>query len=187
MNTKSKIIIPMMLLSFISACSQNVQEKELSERFFVNQLKFELLSNLSCSLLNNDFKSMRYKVGDYDRRELKAKSDESIKDYKFKWKNLSKYSPQFSDSLKGIDSLLVDLDVDGILIREISGECRLYIEVWSNWMTGEGQEMGYLFNPKVIYKYDPEVHSKLNRDLKTQIDFTMPLSSGWYVGYSNTP
>ncbi|MCG9732373.1 hypothetical protein L1D44_21595 [Shewanella sp. Isolate13] len=187
MNKMTKVIIPIMLLSLMSACSQQVQEKELSEHFMDNQSKFERLSNLSCTLLNNDFKAMQYAVGDYDNRESKAKTNEQIKDYKFKWANLNKYGAQFENNLKEIDKLLVDLDVDEILIRELSGECRLYIDVWSIWMTGEGQEMGYLFNPETIYEYDPEIHSKSNRDLKTQIDFTLPLSSGWYVGYSNTP
>ncbi|ABZ77916.1 hypothetical protein Shal_3370 [Shewanella halifaxensis HAW-EB4] len=106
------------MLSLMSACSQQVQEKELSERFMDNQSKFERLSNLSCTLLNNDFKAMQYTVGYYNNRESKAKINEKIKDYQFKWANLNKYGAQFENNLKEIDKLLVDLDVDGILRKD---------------------------------------------------------------------
>jgi hypothetical protein len=182
-----KPVIFLTLFVLISACTKQIQEQELSEGFIANQSKFELLSGLSCSLLKHDFKSMLYKVGDYNDREIKGQLDDPEKEYKFKWSELNKYGEQFKNNLDKIDGILVDLELDDILIRELSGECRLSINVWSIWMTGEGQQMTYLYNPMANYGYNPKIHTKSNRDLKTQIDFTMPLSSGWFVGYTNTP
>ncbi|MBW8183040.1 hypothetical protein [Shewanella nanhaiensis] len=187
MRQEAKLFIFTILFVLVSACTRQVQEKELLDIFVENQSKFEELSNLSCSLLNHDFKSLYYEVGDYSDREQKAKSADSDKDYKFKWSAFNKYGEEFENDMQKIDDLLADLDLDGILIRTLSEKCRLYIDVWSIWMTGEGQEMTYLYNPETIYEYSPNIHAKPNRDLKTQIDFTMPLSSGWFVGYSNTP
>lgn len=187
MEIKVGFIISIILLAFLSACTRQVQEDELFKKFNENRSKFEKLSELSCSLLNGGFKRWAYKVGDYSNEALQSKSDNSSMDYDFKWANLSKYGKQFKRDIEKIDGLLVDLDADGILIREPLGECRLYIGVWSMWMTAEGQEMLYVFNPETIYEYNPQIHIKANRDLKTEIDFTLPLSSGWYVKYNNTP
>ena len=187
MKRSIKFIISTTLLILLSACTRQVQEDKLLEKFNENRSKFEKLSELSCSLLNGDFKRWEYNVGDYSNKRLQSKSDDSSKDYDFKWADLNKYGEQFKSDIEKIDGLLVDLDADGILIREPSGECLLYIEVWSMWMTGEGQEMLYVFNPETIYEYNPQIHIKANRDLKAEIDFTLPLSSGWYVKYNNTP
>ncbi len=179
----------LLLLIVIYILFKQEQEAKYSQYFFDNQKKFEQLSELSCSLLGSDFSRLEYQVGEYYNREpfFSIPSTYADNEYEFTWERLNQYASGVEKTLQQIDQLLVDLDLENLTATKIAGECRVFNYLWGWGMNGEGQFMHYVFNPQTVYPYDPSIHRESHRDISTQIDFSIALSAGWYLTYSNTP
>ena len=179
----------LLMVFIIYSVLKQEQETKYSQYFFDNQKKFEQLSELTCSLFDSDFSRLEYQVGEYYNREpfFSIPSTYPDDEYEFKWQRLNEYASGVEKTLLQIDRLLVDLDLEDLTATEIAGECRIFNYLWGWGMNGEGQFMNYVLNPQTVYPYDPSIHRESHRDRSTQIDFSIALSAGWYLTYSNTP
>ena len=185
--------IALWLLSFLLiGCSKEVGELELKNRFYQNEATFISISQTACSLLSDTGKSVfDYNKGDYSNRNSIFSSfslDSTPKpNYYLTIDRLDDYAANVIQKVESLDRLLTELNLEEVAIRNLSGKCRIFSKVWGWGMNGEGQIMMYAYQPENIYSYDPLVHSVDVRELKSEIDFTIPLSTGWFIYYTNTP
>ena len=83
---------------------------------------------------------------------------------------------------KELEPLLEEVGADSIVI-EGNTNCSLYLPVWGYGFAGDSNEMGLRFQPEQLYPFNPAIHLKENRDMKTDIRFTKALANGWFIDY----
>ncbi len=88
-----------------------------------------------------------------------------------------------------LDQALAGLLSDGFIefvSLEGSG-CTAHAIVWDSTFYGEGQTMGYVYQPVKTFDYIAEKHAKGQRNYQSELTFTLPLTDGWYIYYHNVP
>jgi hypothetical protein len=101
-----------------------------------------------------------------------------------RWQHFKKgESSEYSLLLyKELEPLLEEVGSDSIVI-EGDTKCSLYLPVWGCGFAGDSNEMGFIFQPEQIFPFNPAIHLKENRDMKTDIRFTKALANGWFIDY----
>lgn len=65
--------------------------------------------------------------------------------------------------------------------------CRLYVGVWEVGAFGEGQVIGYQFNPEKVMPYDPMSDIGKMKSEGLPVYYTNHLGDGWFSFYEYTP
>lgn len=163
-----KFLFQLTLLIMLSACSKRTDVQDLSAYFFENQLAFNQIRDIGCSLnetLNTQF-------------------------HYYKADTALQYPEHLATQFMKIDKMLKKMKATGITIRphlKSGAECSLYIRSWAFGFAGDGGEMGYNYQPAKLFEYDPAIHLEENRNFKEKIHFTKALSDGWFIEYVNEP
>ena len=148
-------------LTVLTACTKPPELEELEQGFYQHQATFEALSELACALksaINTKF--LRYQI--HGGHQF----DENL---------LSQFNQ--------LDQLLSEIDSEDIVISQDGApECSLFITQWSSAFGGDGAYIGYSYQPAKISEYQPEL-SKSDSKPQSEVHFTKPLASGWYIEY----
>lgn len=88
-----------------------------------------------------------------------------------------------------LDQTLAAALADGFLqYVVVEGKtCTVTAIAWDSGFAGEGQAMGYVYQPAKIDAFIAAKHAKGQRDFSTELTFTIPLGAGWYIYYHNEP
>lgn len=187
------ILITTVILMFsfiLTACTKEKTELELTDEFHKNESSFILMSQTACSILNEtNTSAFNYDVDSYGSRNslFNSLGTDSKPDYYLTLDKIDDYGESVISKIETLDALLSKLKFETVAVRYYSDQCRLFSPVWGWGMNGEGQTMEFVYQPEKTYDYDPSIHISSVRDLKSEIKFTIPLSSGWFISYTNTP
>ncbi len=96
--------------------------------------------------------------------------------------------PRSAPDLALDQALAALLSDDFIEFVSLEGSgCSVQAIVWDSTFYGEGQAMGYVYQPAKTFDYIAEKHAKGQRDYQSELTFTLPLTDGWYIYYHNVP
>ena len=65
--------------------------------------------------------------------------------------------------------------------------CSIYLSVWAVGAFGEGQQIGFEYNPKAVHLYTEDFRDINIDGAKGDIIKNIPLADGWYLTYTYTP
>lgn len=157
---------------FLVGCHkpQNVADlddiNELEEFFYNHQAGFNELASTACTFKKN--------VG--------------LGFYRFIADAPATYPEHLEKHATQMATLLSQIRVKEIMLFQASdSNCSLFIKKWIFLHSEGGSHMGYIYQPLNFNEFNPDVHEKDKRDIKTRIYFTKELTDGWYIEYLNEP
>ncbi len=160
-TTKSPNKILILLPLLVAACSKQPDDTELLVYFAENKPAFAQLAQTACA------GQQAHQI----IHHVFPANTETPSEY-----------PELDNQLKTI--------VKGDFLQYIviqGPACRLHVGVWAVGAFGEGQVIGYQFNPDKIMPYDPMLNIGKMKSEGLHVYYTNNLGDGWFSFYEYTP